>query len=133
MHLVIVGASIWGTGTTREPIHTTYHLCTDAEFDKAHSPFGMNLRAPGCQMNTDRSATGWTVSGSCVGGKITAKAAATGDLNDRYHVDLFNHMDPSIGPETTETRIGADARWVGRCPAGKKPGATDGDMPGPGF
>jgi hypothetical protein len=133
MQLVIVGASAYGAGTTREPVHATFHICADPEVDKAHSPFGVNMSGRACQSKTVRTATGWTVSGSCLGGKITGTSVVTGDLNDRYHVDVVFHMDPSVGPETTETTIGADARWVGQCPADMKPGEGDGAVPGAGF
>jgi hypothetical protein len=56
---------------------------------------------------------------------------ATGDLNDRYHVDIDTHLDPPPAPQAAEVKIGLDARWVGECPAGVKPGDTD-RTPGPG-
>jgi hypothetical protein len=121
------------TGPTPEPIHQTRHLCTDAAFDKVDSPLGVNMSGGGCQPKVTRTASGWTVAGACDTGKmkITADATATGDFNERYHVDIALRMDPPPAPEAAELKIGVDARWVGECPAGKKPGDTDSPPGGP--
>ena len=118
------------SGPTPEPIHQTMHVCTDAGVDKVQSPLGVNMNAGGgCGAGAKvvRTATGWTVSGSCDTGqmKITADAVATGDFNDRYHVDIVTHMDPPPAPEAATVKIAMDARWVGQCPDGKKPGDVE--------
>jgi len=100
------------------------HLCTDPAIDKVQSPLGVNMNGGGCAPKVTRTATGWTVAGVCDTGqmKITADAVATGDFNERYHVDIVTHMDPPPAPTAAEVKIAMDARWVGECPAGKKPG-----------
>jgi hypothetical protein len=120
------------SGPTPEPIHQTVHLCTDAEYDKRQSPFGVNMNGNGCEpMKQARTATGWTVSGACNTGqmKITANAVATGDLNDRYHVDIDTRLDPPPAPNAAQVKLAMDARWVGECPAGMKPGDNDRSTP----
>jgi hypothetical protein len=116
------------TGPTPEPIHQTQHVCTDAESDKRQSPFGVNMNGGGCPApKITRTSDRWVVSGACDTGvmKITADAVATGDLNDRYHADITVHMDPPPQPQAAEVRIGLVARWVGQCPADKKPGDVE--------
>jgi len=117
------------SGPTPDPIRQTVHVCTDAAFDKRQSPFGVNMNGNGCQpTKTARTATGWTISGACDTGqmKITADAVATGDLNDRYHVDIVSHLDPPPAPQAAEVKVAIDAHWLGPCPADKKPGDNDG-------
>jgi hypothetical protein len=121
-------------GPTPEPIRQTLHMCTDAGFDAKQSPFGVNMGGAGCQpMKVARSGSGWAISGACDTGqmKITADAVATGDLNDRYHVDIDTRMDPPPAPQAAEVKVAIDAHWLGECPAGKKPGDIDG-LPGGG-
>lgn len=116
------------TGPTPEPIHQTIHLCTDAAVDKRQSPLGVNMNGGGCPApRITHSGATWTVAAACDTGrmKISADAVATGDFNDRYHVDIVTHMDPPPAPQAAEVKIGMDARWVGECPAGAKPGDTD--------
>jgi hypothetical protein len=128
MQYVVVGASAFGTGTAAKPIHHTIHICTDAAVDKVKSPFDVNMTASGCRTKTVRTASGWASSGACGNDEITGNAVATGDLNDRYHVDIVTHTISAPSPETAEVKIGIDARWVGRCPAGKNPGDIE-DVP----
>ena len=116
------------SGPTPEPIHQTMRICTDATVDKVQSPLGVNMNGGGCpQPKVARTATGWTVSGACDTGtmKISADASATGDFSDRYHVDAVVRMDPPPAPQAAEVKIAMDARWVGQCPAGKKPGDVE--------
>jgi len=115
------------TGPAPEPIHQTRHVCTDAAFDKVDSPLGVDMSGTGCRPKVARTAAGWSASGVCDTGtmKVSADAMATGDFNDRYHVDIDIRMDPPPQPQVAELKIGVDARWIGECPAGKKPGDTD--------
>lgn len=116
------------SGPTPEPIRQTQRICTDAEVDKRASPFGVNMNSPGCPAaKVTRMADHWTVSGACDTGamKVSADAVATGDLDDRYHVDIVVHMDPPPAPEAAEVRIGMDAHWLGQCPADKTPGQVE--------
>jgi hypothetical protein len=116
------------TGPTPTPAHQTVHLCTDAAVDKVQSPLGVNMNSPACPPpKIARTATGWTVAGSCNTGQmtITANAVATGDFNDRYHVDIDTRLDPPPAPQAAEIKIAMDAHWVGECPAGKKPGDVE--------
>jgi hypothetical protein len=128
MQYVVVGASAFGTGTAEKPVHHTTHICTTPEIDRIRSPLDVNMTASACQEKVVRTATGWTLSGLCTPGPRTIRgdAVATGDLNDRYHVDIVYLTDPPLVQDGAEVRIGIDARWVGQCPADKKPGDTEG-------
>lgn len=113
------------SGPTPEPIRQTMHICTDAAVDKVQSPLGVNMGGSSCPaVKVGRTAGGWTISGSCDTGtmKVSADAVATGDFNDRYHVDAEVKMDPPPAPQAADVKVAMDARWVGECPAGKKPG-----------
>lgn len=113
------------SGPTPQPIRQTMHICTDPAVDKVRSPLGVNMNGGSCPpTRITRTAAGWTISGSCDTGtmKVSAVGVATGDFNDRYHVDIVTHMDPPPAPQAGEVKVGIDARWVGQCPADKKPG-----------
>jgi hypothetical protein len=115
-------------GPTPEPIRQTVHMCTDATSDTKQSPFGVNMSGGGCQpMKVARAGSGWTIAGACDTGqmKIIANAVATGDLNDRYHVDIDTRMDPPPTPQAAQVKVAIDSHWLGQCPAGMKPGDTD--------
>lgn len=116
------------SGPTPQPIAQTMHICTDATVDQRQSPFGVNMNGPGCPAPTiTRMADHWMISGACNQGamKVTADAVASGDLDNRYHVDIDTHLDPPPAPNAAEVKIGIDARWLGECPAGKKPGDVE--------
>jgi hypothetical protein len=116
------------SGPTPQPIRQTVYMCTDAESDKRQSPLGVNMNGGGCPPpKITHMSDHWMLSAACDTGKmkISADAVANGDFNDRYHVDIVTRMDPPPAPEAAEVKIGMDARWVGECPAGKKPGDTD--------
>ncbi len=120
------------SGPTPSPAHQVVRMCTDATTDKVQSPLGVNMNGNGCPpVKTARTATGWTVAGSCNTGQmtITASAVATGDFNDRYHVDIDTHLDPPPAPQAAEVKIAMDAHWLGECPAGKKPGDIETSAP----
>ena len=57
--------------------------------------------------------------------KIRANGVANGDFNSRYHADIVVQMDPPPAPGAAEVKVGLDARWVGECPSGKKPGDVE--------
>ena len=126
--------TIWGP--TPQPTFQTRRMCTDAAFDRIDSPLGVNMRGKGCDpLSTSRTATGWTAWGACDTGqmKIRANGVINGDLNDRYHADIIVQMDPPPDPRAARVQIAIDARWLGECPANRKPGdvETDGEGPRP--
>jgi hypothetical protein len=112
------------SGPTPEPQRQTAHMCTDAATDKASF---MGPPAPGCPTpKMTKTGAGWSVTTKCDLGqmKLTADAVATGDFNDRYHIDIDTRMDPPPAPQLTDIKVAVDAHWVGLCPAGRKPGDT---------
>jgi len=116
------------SGPTPEPVRQTQRICIDAEVDKRQSPFGVNMSGAGCAApKITRMTDHWMVSAACDTGtmKISADATATGDFNDRYHTDIVVRMDPPPAPEAKEVHVGMDARWLGQCPADKKPGEVE--------
>jgi hypothetical protein len=112
------------SGPTPEPQRQTLHMCTDAATDKVSF---MGPPAPGCPPSKmTKTATGWTIAARCDLGqiKLSVDALATGDFNDRYHLDIDTRMDPPPAPQLTDIKVAMDGHWVGQCPAGRKPGDT---------
>ena len=79
----------------------------------------------GCApIHVSRTPDGWTIAASCVAGQTTVstQGRASGDFGSRYHVDLTTRLTPAPTPQAAEVRTAIDAKWLGACPAGKKPG-----------
>lgn len=114
-------------GPTPTPVHQTMRLCTDPSIEKTQSPFGVNSGTQCPKPEVTRTPTGWRISSTCAMGAMTVSTtgAASGDFDNRYHVDLVTRMRPPPTPQTGEMKIGMDAVWLGSCPAGKKPGDVE--------
>ena len=85
----------------------TRYLCLDAATDAAHSIF--NSRT-GCLPTVRKVTGGYSFTKSCDGADTTG--TAVGDFNVAYTIT------ESRGP----AKVTTDARWMGPCPAGRKPG-----------
>jgi uncharacterized protein DUF3617 len=55
------------------------------------------------------------------GTRLTTKAIVTLTGDTAYHVDIEEHADPPFEGRTDEI-ITQDAKWLGPCPTGAKPG-----------
>jgi hypothetical protein len=53
---------------------------------------------------------------------IATSGTARGDLSSSYHMESVTRMTPAPAPQLAETHMTIDAKWLGPCPAGKKPG-----------
>lgn len=99
----------------------TSQLCTDAAWEEKMSAFSQ--QGPGRQQCSPplvaKTATGFSFQSSCtMGGRTTTtRGTASGDFNSAYTMDLVSQT--AGGPEM-KMRIAA--KWLGACPAGKKPG-----------
>ncbi len=91
----------------------TRYLCVDAGFDSRHS---MLATQEGCTQTVEAVAGGVAYRKTCKG--ETTTGTAIGDFNAAY----------KITEQRGATHIQTDARLVGACPAGRKPG--DMQMPG---
>ena len=85
----------------------TRYLCLDAAFDSRHSVLA---KQEGCSQTVEAVAGGYSFKKTC-GGETTT-GTAIGDFNAAY----------KITEQRGAARIQTDARLVGACPAGRKPG-----------
>jgi len=114
-------------GPTPQPVHQTVRMCTDAAVDQVQTPVGIHpgKTCPPIAISHDSDA--WTFSETCVMGKTTVatEGRAKGDFSASYHVDLKTRLSPPPLPQMGEIRTAIDAKWLGACPADKKPGDVE--------
>lgn len=85
-------------------------------------------RSPGknCTQQMHPSMGGLTFDSTCRMGKgtMTSHGVVSGDLNSAYTVDMTTHMDP---PQAgmSDMKMSTQAKWLGPCPAGMKPGQVN--------
>ena len=106
-------------------------FCTDANVEKSISAFGQGASQSMCSKNVIRKTlTGYAFESTCKVGNGTSVSSgtATGDFNTGYTVNMVSKTTPPPAPGMGETKMTITAKWVGPCPAGKKPG--DMVMPG---
>jgi hypothetical protein len=99
----------WWEMTAHLPNGTsmTRYLCLDTAFDAHHSVLA---KQAGCTQTVETVAGGYSFKKSC-GGENTS-GTAIGDFNSGY----------KITEQRGTAKIQTDARWIGACPAGRKPG-----------
>jgi hypothetical protein len=104
----------------------TMRTCTDAASEKANNAFSSNMQARGTctQGPIRRTPAGWAFSSTCKEGKMTTTTSGvvSGDFNSGYRMEAVTRMSPAPMPQMAETRMTVDAKWLGACPAGRKPG-----------
>lgn len=106
-------------------------FCTDPTVEQHVSILGHSMTQNMCsKRDVRRTLTGWTFDWVCKTGAMTTSttASVTGDFQTAYHYEAVSRMSPPPAPGLGETRMVADAKWIGPCPAGRKPG--DMVMPG---
>ena len=54
-------------------------------------------------------------------GTLTSKLRITGDLQSAYRMEVSSHHEPAVGKLADASTV-IDAKWLGACPAGMKPG-----------
>lgn len=111
-------------GPTPQPVHQTARLCTDAAVDQVQTPVGIHTGRNCPAIQVSRTPDGWTFAETCVLGQttISTQGRASGDFSSRYHVELTTRLTPPPVPQAAEIRTAIDAKWLGACPADKKPG-----------
>jgi hypothetical protein len=105
----------------------TVQMCTDAATERSMSVFaGAEGQQPrGCSAPViHKTAGGWSFDLACTRGKIATVSSgiANGDFQTGYHVETTTRMTPAPIPQLAEIRTTMDARWLGPCPEGRKPG-----------
>jgi hypothetical protein len=100
-------------------------MCTDAAVEKSMSAFGQNMSQSTCSKNQIRKTpTGFAFDSTCkIGNSVTTSSGvATGDFNSAYVVEVTSRSTPPMVPGQGETHMKIAAKWLGPCPAGRKPG-----------
>lgn len=106
-------------------------FCTDAAVEKSISVFGQQTAQASCSKNNvRRTPTGFAFESTCTFGKSTTTTVgtATGDFSKAYTVSMVTKSNPPLAPGMAETKMSIQAKWLGACPTGRKPG--DMVMPG---
>lgn len=106
--------------------------CIDAKTDDLMQQRSQGTGQQACSRNSVRKEDGKTIAESvCKFGDITTttRAVFSGDFTSHYRGEIHSTYSPSM-LSMKEVRSRLDARWLGPCKAGQKPG--DVIMPGAG-
>ncbi len=104
--------------------------CIDAKTDDLLQQRTQGMGKQACSKNTVRREGGKTIAESvCQLGNTTAttKAVFSGDFSSNYRGDIHSTYNPAL-MGMKEARSTIEAKWLGACKAGQKPG--DVIMPG---
>ena len=106
------------------------HYCIDEKTDDLTQQRGQGMAKQECSKNSVRREGGKTITESvCKFGDITAatRAVFSGDFSSHYRGEIHStYSPPMMGMK--EARSTLEAKWLGACKVGQKPG--DVIMPG---
>jgi Protein of unknown function (DUF3617) len=107
----------------------TIRECIDARTDKLmQSNVGGSPQQSCRHQNVSRSGGALVVDSVCSmgGGTATSRAVITGDFSSAYSMQITStrHGGPAVPGMAAggETRMTIEAKWLGPCPAGERPG-----------
>ncbi len=118
----------WETTMTMEGPHAhvmVTKVCTDAALERRTAMFGGANPGKDCSVHEmHRTAGGFAFRSVCKRHDVTTTTAgkATGDFNSLYRVESTTRISAASGPPGRERHMVMDNRWLGACPAGRKPG-----------
>jgi hypothetical protein len=123
-------AGLWqmAVSTTGGPgMSLSLQTCIDA----AHAS-DFNVKPPAsARTNCSSSkshpiAGGWAFESTCTTNGRTMKTTGTvtGDLSSGYHMEASTQTEPPMQGMAAVAKTNIDAKWLGACPPGMKPGAT---------
>lgn len=108
--------------------------CTDETVDREMhnlvSPMAKQICA---KQDVEKTATGYVADSVCTvaGVSVSSHSEISGDFNSAYTVTTTSHSDLGAKAAPHDTVIKIEAKWLGACKPGQKPG--DIIMPGGGF
>ena len=114
-------STISGTSSLAAEGGTLKH-CIDAETDRAAMTGALSAKT--CQQGpVVKTAAGYEVEATCKVGEMTSKSKSivTGDFNSKVTVNVTSHISTGSGP-AKESKTTIEARYIGPCEAGQKPG-----------
>lgn len=115
--------TIQGDGGAKAPAMST-RQCIDAATDKAMREMGSGADRQNCSKQDMRNEAGRMVIDSvCKIGTSTATthAVVTGDFGSAYRMESRSTYSPPMMGRSEGTAV-IEARWIGPCKAGQKPG-----------
>ncbi len=107
------------------PMTMVSHFCTDPTVEAKVSALGQAGPGQDCDApKITRGVGSMSFDSTCrIGGRVThTKGTATGDFQSNYRLDMVSDAGGA------QSKMQIASKWVGPCPAGKKPG--DMVMPG---
>jgi hypothetical protein len=102
----------------------TGQFCTDAATEAKTSALAGNPGDSCDAPKVARTAKGFDFSIRCRGGPgaATTHGSASGDFQSSYRLDAVTVLDKPPIPSMTKIRTVVTAKYLGPCPAGRKPG-----------
>lgn len=105
----------------------TMQQCTDAETDKLMNAFGGAISADMCsKQEIKKVGATLVINATCQIGpmKSTSQSVVTGDFNSNYTVKVTSKLQgvPAAAQEAAGGTTTIQARWVGACKSGQRPG-----------
>lgn len=72
----------------------------------------------------ERAGQAWLAESVCREGRttVTSRSIASGDFLHRYRIDTVVRYDPPLAGVRREDKDALEARWLGPCASGQKPG-----------
>jgi hypothetical protein len=104
----------------------TAEMCVD-EASAGDFNFDPGKRSKDCtNSKLTPTGNGWAFESICKmdGRTVTTQGTVTGDMSSNYAMQASTRMEPAPEgmPATSDTKI--EAKWIGACPPGMKPGAV---------
>jgi Protein of unknown function (DUF3617) len=102
----------------------TSQICIDAATDVKMMHYGMHMKASDCEaVSVTGSGNVRVVDSVChLNGGTQKSHVMVNYMGDAsYHMDMQTHFDPPMNGKA-ESHMTQDAKWMGPCPAGMKPG-----------
>ena len=123
-------AGLWEVTINHDGRNTppqTMQQCTDAETDKLMNAFGGALSADMCsKQEVKKVGATLVISATCQVGpmKSTSQSVVTGDFTSNYTVKVTSKIEglPAGAQDAAGGTTTIQARWVGACKAGQRPG-----------
>ena len=123
-------AGLWDVTINHDGKNTppqTMQQCTDAETDKLMNAFGGALSADMCtKQDVRKVGATLVISATCQVGpmKSTSESVVSGDFSSNYTVKVTSKIEglPASAKEAIGGTTTIQARWVGACKPGQRPG-----------
>lgn len=105
----------------------TFKSCIDAETDKMMNAFGNGMMQQVCsKQDVRKDGDSLIVDSECqvAGARTTSRSVVTGDFDSAYTAKVTSRRTggPSVPGMPAETQMMIEAKWLGACQDGQRPG-----------